>query len=320
MKTLESYDQIYPKWSTGIKRNLNRMAKNSATFLAARQELLPYLSVENLTDAPSLSPPFDIWERGGLDSDIRCVTNGYLDAAEVAGYTGKPDSICLAARAFEYAQLGIYAELEQCRRYELRFDRPSQVKMFMSDVRHLGTGCWLGKTDETIRLGRLLIQAYRNQWFIHPSYPIFSFMLSVVADYMKEPPLQLVGEAAENSLFKELLQHWATTDMALITRLTLAACNYHTHRCQPDKNREWYEFAYGGNGMLWPIEINLLFRLREISGLENPIIDHPLMNTTLGKLQAPQACESDDIMLKVRAKMRTEGFDEDAIFEAICGK
>ena len=63
-----------------------------------------------------------------------------------------------------------------------------------------------------------------------------------------------------------------------------------------------------------PIEILLLFKLRQLIGLQNPVLDHPLMNSPLGVLPSEVVFEPDDIIRRVRDRMREDGYDEMEIY------
>jgi len=60
----------------------------------------------------------------------------------------------------------------------------------------------------------------------------------------------------------------------------------------------------------------LLFKLRELRGLENPKIDHPLMDSSLGLLPREATIIQDDLIDRVRTRMEGDEFSEDAIFSA----
>lgn len=101
----------------------------------------------------------------------------------------------------------------------------------------------------------------------------------------KYPP-----QAYSEPLFEALLAHWRHPDAEALAPLLLAACDRHTEvsmaKGSPDLERDeyWYD----------PYEIVLLLQLRKELGLANPALDHPIMNTPLGRLRtaAPQYREA----------------------------
>jgi hypothetical protein len=55
-----------------------------------------------------------------------------------------------------------------------------------------------------------------------------------------------------------------------------------------------------------PFEILAVLRVREISGLPNPVLDHPLMTTALGALTPASKPYSDALLDGVVAQAREE--------------
>jgi hypothetical protein len=182
--------------------------------------------------------------------------------------------------------------------------------MDMKSVPYAALGVVTGAFNEAFRLARLQIYAYRNQYYIAiDRYPIFVFMLRLLADYLGEGGLKLVGEPAEEPIFRALFDHWRDPDADAIAELCLAACDVHTRRCAPGTSDQRNEFDAGAF-MLTPVEILLLFKLRCLLGLENPGLDHPIMNTPLGKLPDEVGFRPDNLVSKVRRRMQQDGFDE----------
>lgn len=138
--------------------------------------------------------------------------------------------------------------------------------------------------------------------------PIFHFMLRLLADYLNEPPHLLVGKALDEPIFVALLKLWRDPDPEALVPACLAACDFHTHRCWD----EFQEFAMD-HWVYIPIEILLLFKLRQLLGLQNPTLDHPIMNSPLGVLPEEVRCEPDDLIRRVRERMIQDGYDETKI-------
>lgn len=174
-------------------------------------------------------------------------------------------------------------------------------------------GIILGCKEKAFRIARLRLAYFRvtipSGMIPNPAeqYPIFHFMLRLIADYLNEPPHLLGGTAQEEPIFRELFALWREPDPAALVHACLAACDFHTHRCW--KNYEEHEY-FSDYLMYNPIEILLLFRLRQYLGLQNPILDHPIMNTPLGVLPEEMSCEPDDLIRRVRERMEENGFDE----------
>jgi hypothetical protein len=201
--------------------------------------------------------------------------------------------------------------------FHKRFGRNSSNDLSINHVPSAAVGVLINKMDEATQFFKLLIKAFNKKWFTYQDYPIFYFMLRLMADYIKEPlsPFES-GKIEKEIVFHELFKVWRNENPESIRELCLAVCDYHTHQCKPDKGNLWHEFN-NGYWSGWPIEINLLFKLRELLGLKNPTLDHPLMNTPLGQLPTNVSYELDELSNQVLAKMRTQGFDENEVFEKI---
>lgn len=140
-----------------------------------------------------------------------------------------------------------------------------------------------------------------------------------MADYLGEPDIVLTGDSLNDPIFQALFDLWREPDPAALVQVGLAACDFHTQRCRTNKggrHPQWYEF----DNRQWtrtPIELLLAFRLRQRLGLANPTLDHPLMNSLLGVLPPERRFEPDDLIRRVRARLVSDGYDEEEIFE-IC--
>ena len=86
--------------------------------------------------------------------------------------------------------------------------------------------------------------------------------------------------------------------------LLVTACDFHLSRSKEDDDDETYEFAFPPYA-IYPVEILFVFRIRQILGLTNPQVDHPLLNSPVGKL--PEAgCSISAQFEPLRDKIRSE--------------
>jgi hypothetical protein len=102
--------------------------------------------------------------------------------------------------------------------------------------------------------------------------------------------------------YDAVLAHWRDPDPAELGQILLAVCDRHTHECfkwsdKPDKHGDFVNDVYYG----WPIEVHMVFRLREDLELPIPEIDHPLMKTPLGIYLPPAPMVSDELLDKITA-------------------
>lgn len=106
-------------------------------------------------------------------------------------------------------------------------------------------------------------------------------------------------------VFDALLANWRSADPAALRPLLLAACDRHTHQCKSTATNEEYDIPFAG---FWydPFEILAVLRLRSLQGLDNPVLDHPLLRTPLGTLPPVSAPREDELLAAVVARFRRE--------------
>lgn len=130
------------------------------------------------------------------------------------------------------------------------------------------------------------------------------FLLRMVAQWQSIPLPVLPPQADDEPLFCALLAHWRTSDPAVLEPLLLALCDRHTHLVLLSKDSP--DFGAFGDLTYIPFEVLAILRVRDILGLSNPVLDHPLMNTALGKLPPVSELYGDSLLDSVVRQARTE--------------
>jgi hypothetical protein len=133
------------------------------------------------------------------------------------------------------------------------------------------------------------------------------FLLRLIADWQGIAAPPMPPQADDEPLFTALLNHWRSPDPNAITPLLLAACDRHTHLVMMSKDSP--DFDMCGDHTYIPFEILAVLRLRQILGLTNPQLDHPLMATPLGSLPPVTEPYCDELLDAVLAQARTEFAD-----------
>jgi hypothetical protein len=95
--------------------------------------------------------------------------------------------------------------------------------------------------------------------------------------------------------FDALLVNWRSASAADVTSLLLAACDRHTHQCESTDTDMEFDLPFRA---FWydPYEILAVLRMRADAGLDNPMLDHLLMNTPLGRLQTASKPMLDEVL------------------------
>jgi hypothetical protein len=217
-----------------------------------------------------------------------------------------------ACSAYEATRIAHMIDLNTHIRSPERLDvQLSSMDMHLVPFAALGV---ISGDESAIPLMRMLIAAYRKGWYVRDDrYPIYTFMLLLMADFLEEsmPPgtTVLLGSSPLGPLFEQ----WNCPQPADIVPLCLAACDFHTTRCDYHKGMEFsLEF--------WrytPVEIMLLMRLRSLRGLENPEFEHPLWTSAFSCVQPGVSVESDELIQRVERRMRGDGYDERFIIQGV---
>jgi hypothetical protein len=134
----------------------------------------------------------------------------------------------------------------------------------------------------------------------HPRTQVF--VLRLIADWQGWPQRDWPKWAFDEPIFNALVEHWRTPDANALQPLLIAACDRHTHESRSGGSAK-YDIESDG---FWydPFEVLAVMKLRQLLGLENPVVDHLLMNTPLGKLPEPVAPYSDALLEGVIARVR----------------
>lgn len=134
------------------------------------------------------------------------------------------------------------------------------------------------------------------------------FVLRLIGDWQGWPERNWPSCAYDEPLFTGLLERWRDEDPAALTPFLLAACDRHTHQARYDSNKAFFDLPWSGMEYV-PSEVLAVLRLRSLSGLRNPdasALDHPLMNTQLGRLPEVSAPCTDHLLEDVLARARQE--------------
>jgi hypothetical protein len=171
----------------------------------------------------------------------------------------------------------------------------------------------LGWTDRAVMLFRQLAEGIARGQFgdydAKKTKPFFQrrtqfFLLRMVAEWQGIALPTLPPQADDELLFCALLSHWRTPDVEILAPLLLTACDRHTHLALIRKDSP--DFDTSGELTYVPFEILAVLRVREILGLSNPALDHPLMATAFGVLPEPGEPYRDALLDGVIRQARSE--------------
>ena len=130
------------------------------------------------------------------------------------------------------------------------------------------------------------------------------FLLRLFAAWRADVNYSWPPYAYDERIYEGILERWREPDPEVLIPWLIAACDRHTHEAQPDTATSFHDFS---SMLCVPLEILFLFRLRELMGLENPALHHPLMDAPFDHLPAAQAVYvPDTIMLGTLARIHKD--------------
>lgn len=119
------------------------------------------------------------------------------------------------------------------------------------------------------------------------SFRYSAMSMTILNDWLRLPPpnLEKLG-LPKDPVWMKYANHWREEDPAKFLSIVNAVCDAHVTRIaltDHEFDSKEYEFKSPFEAV-YPVEILSVLRLREIHGLVNPIIEHPLMITPYARI------------------------------------
>jgi hypothetical protein len=320
---------IDERWAKSWKR----MRRNSDAWVVAyaerqRQHLQYYIDHGARYPTPELktivfppvTPPWGTWEDANVLGNLRICAALYQWQWERAAIEEGRLDIEAIASMFAAAEL---SELDALRDHALFPQRHPGRSLQTMDVHgflYSALGLVAGPREASLELARLqLVALDRDMYYRRDFRPTAVFAVRMFADFLGRPPVQLRGdpqpllkrELAADPIYDALFAVWRAPDPGALVEPALAALDIHTYLASPGKDYERREFV--GTWMRIPLAVLLTLRMRELLGLPNPELHHPLMDTAIGRSLGETAGAPDPLIQAVRTRMIQDGFDEQDI-------
>lgn len=97
-----------------------------------------------------------------------------------------------------------------------------------------------------------------------------------------------------------------------VTEAIVASCDFHLSRAKEDTDNDTYEFSNPVYA-IYPVEILFVFRIRQLLGLKNPDVSHPLLMHPLGK-RTDAKSPIDPLLLSVSERIEKNIFSLKSLF------
>jgi hypothetical protein len=193
-------------------------------------------------------------------------------------------------------------------------DHPQPLRMmnWTAMTKTMAMAFVLGWTSQATHQGYLTHAAIHRTYQLQLSYEQMhrrghAFMLRLFAAWQGIEGHNWPAYAYDEPIYEGILERWNVPDPAVLEPWLIAACDRHTHEARPDTEKVFYDFS---DALREPLEILLLFRLRELIGLTNPVLNHPLMEEPFDRLPSVQPSYVPDELVQGTLRRVREDWPE----------
>lgn len=196
--------------------------------------------------------------------------------------------------------------------FPAKFNRNLKNFSFRSYVGYFALAAATGAMEVLERWGPLLVEAMRRGYVLDDEYRgmlHFTVRLWCTARGIEYPE----GKYPRYEVAEGVLKLWNTTDVDLLDQWLVQLCNQHTRL---SASRDFMDFASEFSHI--PVEVLLLFRLREEIGLANPVVDHPIMKFPWSRLWPIQAAQPDELLSAIYRRLeQDEGITVAGLYQSL---
>jgi hypothetical protein len=321
---------IHERWEKNSQPNKKIKSSFSDLNVAAEADELSFFVKNGFTSddhtmdqyRENVDPPDRKWE-GLIGSHLKVYSSMLIREMEAEAINTKNWPSSLASTVFEIESIRIANSLNTHMLFPARYGGRLLQRIESNFAYSIVIGLMCGQDQRALLLAKMLLRAIAKKQYkpLDTDY-VAIFLYKLLANYLQVEFLDIrrsaaslqKGEFVPTPYFDELFPIWRTPDPQDLIPHLLSVCDCHTHHSFTGANSHHREFS---NGM-WtriPLIPLLVFKLRKLLDLENPVVDHPLMNTVLGRLPDHPNFQPDALILAVRERMKSDGLDEDFIFQ-----
>ncbi len=184
--------------------------------------------------------------------------------------------------------------------FPAKFGRNLKMYRLGSNVGYLALAAAIGAMEVLERWTPLVVEAVRRGYALDGNHRgMLHFILRIwcAARGVVYPD----GDYPRYEVAEEVLRIWNTPDTELLGAWLVQLCNQHTRL---SASRDFMDFANEFSHM--PVDVLMLFRLREEIGLSNPVVDHPIMKFPWSRLWPVQAALPDELLAGVYQRLEQD--------------
>lgn len=325
IKNLERYG-IPPGWVRNSKPGVKRKQTCEEDVAEKEAELTIYATTgrtafsmtKYYSPPPQVDPKYEPWD-DSLDNCLRGYANRQVALFQVNtlrdGVFDRQNALNAFWAAYYTAVIGDNNAYLDFKRWN---DRDSS-RHSVHAASYSALGWLLGCHQQAEDLARLQLHMIRTRGYgrYYSYYPVSSFCLRLMADYLGESDIEPTGRVLAYPTYLELIEKWRHPDPLALHELCLRACDLHTQQTNKAPDDWDAEFRSVGPWDHFPLEILLLFKFRHALGLENPVFDHPLMNSPLASVPEAENKSPEAYLQAVFDRMHSQGFDDQKIIRRI---
>jgi len=167
----------------------------------------------------------------------------------------------------------------------------------------LARGFALGLIKEADKIGRESLIGIEDGIFYGVGFTALTpFVVQVYSKWKGIEVADREEASEEPEPYRELIRN-LTGGREVIKKALIDSCDFHLSRSWENDDRETYEFADPVYA-IYPVEILMFLRIRQLLDLPNPEVDHPLLRGPIGTLPA-NGCEMNPIHSRILARIMT---------------
>jgi hypothetical protein len=208
-------------------------------------------------------------------------------------------------------------ELHSVLEFKIEADFPARFgrtlgMMSIEDAGWVGLAAGIGAVEALDRWAPLLVEAVRRDYVLEDKYcGMHHFILRL---WCASRGLDYPGKGYPTYEVAEgVLRMWNTEDTETLGAWLVQLCNQHT---QLSRAKQFMDFCNTFSHI--PVEILMLFRLRELRGLPNPEVDHPLMKFPWSRLQPVQTAQPDELLQGIYRRLeQDEGITVEGLYRSL---